>query len=233
MAMIKDSFLEVKEKVAAICKRLGRNPDDVAIIGVSKHAEADKIKEAVDAGLKNIGENKVQEGQRKFPQLEQWGIKVTRHMIGHLQTNKVKHTLQYFDLIHSIDSIKLAQEVQKQAEKINRIVDILIQVNTAGEEQKFGSSKQDALALIEAAAQLKNVRITGLMAMAPLTEDLRIIRRAFSDLRELRDEVRERYRGNNNVEMKYLSMGMTDDYEIALEEGSNMLRIGRAIFKEQ
>lgn len=232
MAMIRENFVQVRQKVADVCRRLGRNPDEVSIIGVSKYAEADKIKEAVEAGLKDIGENKVQEAQRKFPQLQDWGLKVNRHLIGHLQTNKVKHALQYFDLIHSVDSLRLAEEIQKQAEKLNRTVDVLIQVNIAGEVQKFGAGKQEALKLVDDVSKLKNVCIKGLMAMAPFTEQTDVVRQCFSGLRELRDQVRELYKGNDQVQMRYLSMGMTDDYEIALEEGSNMLRIGRAIFKE-
>ncbi len=229
--MIKDNVLRVKDQVAAVCKRIGRDPHEVTVVAVTKYAEAPLMKEAVDAGLTVVGENRVQEVERKFPQLDAMNVKVSKHLIGHLQTNKVKLALQYCDLIQSVDSFKLAQEIEKQAAKINRNMDIFVQVSTSGEEQKFGVEHVEAIALVEEIAKLPHVFIKGLMTMAPLTEDKEIVRKCFRDLRIIRDELKNKFSNSDKIQMKYLSMGMSSDYEIALEEGSNMLRIGSAIFK--
>ena len=158
---------------------------------------------------------------------------MTRHMIGHLQTNKVKHALEIFDCIQPVDSKKLANALEARAAKINKKIDILVQVNTAEEGQKFGIALSDTFALIDVITQLKHIQLLGLMTMAPLGADGTIIRQCFRDLRLLRGRVIERFSGFPNISMKYLSMGMSDDFETALEEGSNMVRIGRAIFSGQ
>ncbi len=229
--MIRDNLSALKVKIASICKRVGRNPDEVTLIGVTKYSEIDQIKEAIDAGLKDIGENRVQEGQRKFPVLDAMHVKVKKHLIGHLQTNKVKNVLPLFDLIHSVESEKLADEIDKQAAKLNKPAHVLIQVSTSGEEQKFGIDPKDVDGLLQHISQLRHVRVEGLMTMAPLTEDKEVIRQCFKDLRLLRDELQKKYVGSDKIFLKYLSMGMSQDFEIALEEGANMLRIGSAIFK--
>ena len=167
--MIKDNVLQIQTQIAGICQRLGRNPDDITLVGVTKLAPVEKIKESIQAGIKHVGENKIQEGQSKYPALNDLGIPIIRHMIGHLQTNKVKHALDYFDLIESVDSLKLAQEIGKQASKRNKIADILIQVNTAHDEQKYGCTQEEALGLIESISLLEHVRILGLMVIAPFT----------------------------------------------------------------
>jgi len=228
--MIKDNLSKVQEHIASICNRLGCDPNDITLIGVTKFAEMAQIKEAVEAGLKHIGENKVQEAQKKFPELQESGLDVTRHMIGHLQTNKVKGALDSFDLIQSVDSLKLAHEINKQAEKSQKKIDILIQVNTSGEEQKFGIASSYLMGLIEKIQSFKHIHISGLMTIAPLTDDTVVVSSCFKKLRVLKEKAEIRFEKQDNVQMKYLSMGMTDDYELALEEGANMLRIGRAIF---
>ena len=230
--MIQDNISEILGKIEAVCLKIGRDSSKITLVGVTKYADAEEIDEAIKAGLGNIGENKVQEAKHKFSLLLKSGTKVTKHMIGHLQTNKVKQALEIFDCIQSIDSLKLASAVEKQAAKLNRSIDIFIQVNTAGEEQKFGVDPSSAFSLIDEIIQFKHSRLCGLMTIAPLVRDKSVIRSCFSDLRQLRDQINERYNGQSNIKMKYLSMGMTDDYELALEEGSNMVRIGRAIFKE-
>jgi len=227
--MIHDQLSRIEAQIATICRNLGRDPEEIALVGVSKYADSRQIKEAVGAGLTHIGENKVQEAAKKFSVLEEVGKEVTRHMIGHLQTNKVKQALLTFDMIQSVDSLKLATEIDKQAHKLDRVVDILIQVNTSGEEQKYGLSPQETAALIEQIINLKHIRVLGLMTIAPLTDDEGVIRRSFQDLKSLSDQIKDKFSADN-VSMKYLSMGMTNDFKIALEEGSNMLRIGRAIF---
>jgi len=229
--MISSNLRRVREEIEAICRRIGRNAEEVTLIGVTKYAEAERIQEAIQAGLKHVGENKVQEAKRKFPLLEQLHMPVTRHMIGHLQTNKVKQALEVFDMIQSVDSLHLAQAISKQAEKSNRTADILVQVNTSGEEQKFGMAPSSVDKLLEDAFYLRNIRILGLMTMAPLTQDTGMIRRCFRDLKVLSDTMDKKWIGSS-ITMKHLSMGMSDDYPIALEEGANMLRIGRAIFQQ-
>lgn len=231
--MLKDHLEDVEGHIASVCRRIGRDPAGVILVGATKYSETSQIQEALQAGLKHIGENRVQDAQRKFPELERLGVKAVRHMIGHLQTNKVKDAVRFFDLIQSVDSVKLVLEIEKQAAKLNKDVDILIEVNTSGEEQKFGAKPDEVPALIQDVSHCQHVRLRGLMTMAPLTEDKGVIRRCFRDLRELFDAVSKQFAVSSNIQMKYLSMGMTSDYEIALEEGSNMVRIGRAIFKEQ
>ena len=229
--MIRDNIVTIEQNIASICKRLNRNPQEIAIVGVTKYGDASKIKEAVEAGVKHIGENRVQDALEKFPVLDGLKVKVTKHLIGHLQANKAKYAVQLFDMIQSVDSFKLAQEIDRQASKNNRVMNILAQINTSGEAQKFGAEKSDGLALVEQAAALKNLRILGLMTIGPMTEDKSVVRQCFRDLRAIYDEISKKFSGSEKIKMQYLSMGMTDDYEIALEEGSNMVRIGRAIFK--
>ncbi len=231
--MIKDNVLRIKERISSICQRLGRNPQDIILVGVTKFAPIEKIEEVIAAGISHIAENKLQEVQKKYPFLKTDGKPVTRHMIGHLQTNKVKDALKHFDLIQSVDSLKLAEEIEKQAGKINRVADILVQINTAAEEQKFGAGKDEAMQLIEEILNLSHVKVLGLMAMAPLTADEKVVRKTFSDLREIKNKAAVQFQGHPSMGLKYLSMGMSGDFEIALEEGSNMVRIGSAIFHER
>lgn len=230
--MIKERLAQVHKDIEVVCKRIGRNHKEIILVGASKYADAPQIKEAVAAGLKHIGENKVQDAMEKFVILDQEHVHVTRHMLGHLQTNKAKHAVEIFDLIQSVDSIKLADELEQHAVKLNKMVEILMEVNTSGEEQKFGVHLSEVLPLIEEISRCEHIRLSGLMTMAPYTQDKGIIRKCFRDLRELFDAVEDEYATHPRVEMKYLSMGMTEDYAIAIEEGSNMVRIGRAIFKE-
>jgi pyridoxal phosphate enzyme (YggS family) len=229
--MIRDNVWRLKEQIAVVCQRIGRRADEITLVGVTKFAEAPAIKEAIEAGIVHIGENRVQEGQRKFPQLDQMGVKVTKHLIGHLQTNKAKHAVEFFDVVESVDSLKLALELQKQAEKLNKQLEIFVQVSTSGEEQKFGIEAEQTVTLIDDIAKQKNISIKGLMTIAPLTDNKDVVRQCFKDLRVIRDQIQKNYPESDKVQMKYLSMGMSQDFEIALEEGANMLRIGSAIFK--
>ncbi|MCA9407444.1 MAG: YggS family pyridoxal phosphate-dependent enzyme [Candidatus Omnitrophica bacterium] len=227
---IQEKINNVNGKIADICRRIGRNPLDINLVGVSKYADSDAVKEAVKAGLKHIAENKVQEAKKKFPGLEDIGSGVTTHLIGHLQTNKVKQALEVCDLIESVDSLRLAVEIDKQAQKLDKIADVLIQINTAREEQKFGLAPEETFSFLEEITQLRNIKINGVMTIAPFTEQKDIVRKCFADLKSIHDQIIEKYAHSQQIQMKYLSMGMTDDFEIALEEGSNMIRIGRAIF---
>lgn len=232
MTTIKENISRVREDIARVCQKIGRDPQEITLVGVTKFAPVEAIQEAIDCGITDIAENKVQEGQKKYPALRPSSTNTPfkRHLIGHLQTNKAKDALKSFDLIQSVDSLKLALEIEKQASKLNQRAEILFQVNIAEEEQKFGADKGQSLELIGQILQLKNIQLLGLMTMAPLTEDQQVVRDCFKGLRDLRDQVAKTFKGNPNMEMKYLSMGMSGDYEIALQEGSNMIRVGRAIF---
>ena len=228
--MIQANILSIKEHIASICQRLGRDAEDIVFVGVTKYADAAKLQEVVASGVTDIGENRVQEAKVKFEALKDLkGIR--KHLIGHLQTNKVKEAVQLFDLIQSADSLKVIKEIDKQSAKLNKITDILMEVNISGEKQKYGFSSEDVIPLIKEVSHYKYIRVLGLMTMAPFVEDKNIIRACFCGLKNLFEEVKQECGNMANVEMKYLSMGMTADYEIALEEGSNMIRIGRAMYK--
>jgi len=231
MAMIKDNIARIRGQIAVVCQRIGRNPDEVTLVVATKYADVEKIKEVIAAGVGDIGENRVQDGREKFLKLDAIPH-VRRHMIGHLQTNKVKHAVEMFDVIQSVDSVKLAVEISKQAVKLNKTIDIFIEVKTSGEEQKSGINSSEAVKLIQDISQFSNLHIRGLMTMAPLVDDKSIIRSCFAKLRDVRDQVNAKFHESPNVKMQFLSMGMSEDFEIALEEGSNMVRIGRAIFAE-
>ncbi|HOW35887.1 MAG TPA: YggS family pyridoxal phosphate-dependent enzyme [Candidatus Omnitrophota bacterium] len=229
--MIKDNITHLKSNISLICERLGKDPGEVTVVGVTKFAPVSAIEEALACGISDVGENRVQEAVKKYSAFKNPG-KIKRHMIGHLQTNKVKDALEIFDVIQSVDSLKLAESVERVAAGLKRQVDIFIQVNISGEQQKFGIGEQEAMALIRESSKFEHLKVRGLMTIAPLTEDEQIIRSCFRGLRQLRDKVNNELPGRNNVEMKFLSMGMTSDYQIALEEGANMLRIGRGIFSD-
>ncbi len=230
--MIKEKVDIVLSQLNAAAKKAGRNPDEIVLVGVTKYAPLDAIQEAIDAGIKHIAENRVQEAEKKFPPLLAKNPQVKSHIIGHLQSNKAKDAIKVCSLIQSVDSLKLAAEIDKQAAKLGKPADILVQFNTAREEQKFGALPDDPLALIEAMGKLPQVRIKGLMCMAPYTEDQGIIRKTFADLRGIRDQVKTRFTGHPSIEMGIMSFGMSGDYQIAIEEGSTMIRVGSAIFKE-
>jgi pyridoxal phosphate enzyme (YggS family) len=230
--MIQDNVRKVFADVESTCRRIGRETEDVVVVGVTKMVAIDVIQEAIQAGINHIAENRVQEAEVKFPLLLAKNQQIKTHIIGHLQTNKARDAIKVCSLIQSVDSLKLAQEIEKQAARNGKNIEILVQFNTAREEQKFGAMPQEAEQLIEGISQLTHVYIKGFMCMAPFTEDEGIIRKTFSDLRALRDGINKRFAGHPHVDTGILSMGMSSDYKIALEEGSTMVRIGSAIFKE-
>jgi len=218
---------QVRERIELACARAGRDPGEVTVVAVSKTFPAEVIREAVEAGIRDIGENRVQEAYQKFQEL---GRIATWHMVGHLQTNKVKRALEFFDWIHSVDSLHLAREISKRAERLGREVDVLLEVNTSGEASKYGVTPEELPALAEAVSQLPRIRVRGLMTIAPIVERPEEARPYFVMLRELRDRLVEE---GVVAELPHLSMGMTDDFEVAVEEGATMVRIGRAIFGER
>jgi len=231
--MIQSNVRRVFLDIESACRQANRNPKDVILVGVTKFVPLEQIQEAIDAGIQDIAENRVQEAEKKFPLILARNPQVKAYLIGHLQTNKAKEAIKACSMIQSVDSFKLAQEIEKQAAKSNQAVDILVQFNTAYEEQKFGASPEEANQLIESISQLSFVHIKGLMCMAPFTEDQGVIRKTFSDLREVRDGIKSRFTGHPRVAMDILSMGMSSDYKIAIEEGSTMVRVGSAIFKAE
>lgn len=228
--MIKDNIGKVKERIVSFCAKVGRNPEDITIVAISKGWTAEAIKEAVEAGIHDIGENRVQEALLKYHAVNEMNIGMVRwHMVGHLQTNKVKDAVTIFDLIHSVDSLHLAQEIDKQAGKINKVQDLLVEIKTSPEESKTGMTARAAVSVINEIVKLKNIRIKGLMTIAPAVDDAEKARIYFKELREFRDKINSFHL--ESCDMRFLSMGMTDDYEAAIEEGSNMVRLGRAIFE--
>jgi pyridoxal phosphate enzyme (YggS family) len=213
-------------RIAAASKRRGVEAGPVRLVCVTKGIPIGLIEEAIGLGVKDIGENRVQEAESKYRAI---GSKVVWHLIGHLQTNKVKDAVKLFSLIHSVDSEKLASEIDAQARKISKVQDILVEVNISGEDGKYGITPAKVGDFIRKTVNYPNISILGLMGMAPLVNDPELARPYFRDLRCIFDKVKSE--GITNVDMKYLSMGMSQDFEVAVEEGSNMVRIGSAIFK--
>lgn len=217
-------------RVESAAKRSGKALEDITLVAVTKTHPVETIIEAVNAGVTDIGENKIQEAETKFSELDLKApdLKFTRHFIGHLQTNKVKKALRYFDLIHSIDSKHLAEAVSSEAEKSGIDVEALVQVNTSEEDSKFGADPEDIIDLVKFVSRLPRVKIRGLMTIGAFLPDPEDVRPCFRMLRELSDEIKNA--GLEAVDMKYLSMGMTNDFETAIEEGANIIRVGTAIF---
>ena len=222
---IKENLDTIKQNISLACEKCGRDKTKVGIVAVTKYRSADEINEAISLGINNIGENRVQEMTEKYPHTKG---NVKWHIIGHLQTNKVKYIADKADLIHSVDSLKLALEIDRQCKKINKVMDILIEVNS-GEENKNGVAFNEAEKLTEEISHLANVRIKGLMTMAPLGADEATLRRVFSSLYKLSVDIdSKKY---DNVSMNELSMGMSGDYMIAIEEGATLIRPGRSLFE--
>lgn len=223
--MIRTQLKEVQSRIARACEKSGRNPEEVTLIAVSKTKPISMIQEAIEAGQTVFGENKVQELCSKYEELPK---NLCWHMIGHLQRNKVKYIADKVTLIHSVDSLRLAETIEQEGIRHNRIIPVLIEVNVAGEESKFGVSVEETIPLISQIAQLPHVKIQGLMTIAPFVEDPEENRPVFAALRQLSVDIKGK--NMNNVDMAILSMGMTNDYEIAVEEGATMVRVGTGIF---
>lgn len=222
---IKNNILEIEAQIENACTRVGRSKDEVQLIAVTKLHTPAEINEALDAGITDIAENKVQEILNKYESVGEarW------HLIGHLQTNKVKYIVDKVTMIHSVDSLKLAKEIDKRSSAIGRTMDILIQVNSAEEESKFGIKSTEVDSLIDDIVnECKSVRIKGLMCIAPFEEDANNCRPYFAEVKEIFDRYKDDER--EAVDFEFLSMGMSGDFEVAIEEGSNMVRVGTAIF---
>ena len=223
--MLEDNLKEVERRIEAACKRAGRSRDEVTLIAVSKTKPVSMLQEAYDLGVRVFGENKVQEIRDKYEALPK---DIEWHMIGHLQTNKVKYIVDKVKLIHSVDSLRLAETIEHEAEKHGCTADILLEVNVAEEESKFGLKMDEVIPLAEKISQFSHVNLRGLMTIAPFVDNPEKNRTIFADLQKLYVDIKEKNIDNGTVSI--LSMGMTNDYEVAIEEGATMVRIGTGIF---
>ncbi|RDU23169.1 YggS family pyridoxal phosphate-dependent enzyme [Anaerosacchariphilus polymeriproducens] len=226
--MVTENLKTVHERIFEACSKSSRNPDEVTLIAVSKTKPVEMLQEAYDAGIRCFGENKVQEIMDKYEVLPK---DIRWHMIGHLQRNKVKYIVDKVDLIHSVDSLKLAQEINKEALKKQVIVSILIEVNVAKEDSKFGTTLETCIELVQEISQLPQIKVKGLMTIAPYVTNPEDNREVFKELKKLAVDIKNK--NIDNVDMKILSMGMTGDYQVAIEEGATMVRVGTGIFGER
>jgi PLP dependent protein len=224
--MIAENLKNLRKRIEQTCQKCGREVDSVQLIAVSKTFSVDLIKEAIDAGQNDFGENYVQELQEKHKAFTERSLHW--HFIGHLQSNKVKYIAEFVDLIHSIDDLNLGKEINKRAERYRRVQDVLVEVHTTDEATKAGIPPEQTIALIKELSQLSHLRVCGLMTMGPFSDDPNDSRASFRCVADLKKQIDAE--GIVNVQMRHLSMGMTHDFEVAIEEGSTLVRIGTAIF---
>jgi pyridoxal phosphate enzyme (YggS family) len=215
---------EIEQRLARACERAGRKREEVLLLGASKYANAEKIREAYQCGVRVFGESRAQDFLKKFEELKD--LPIDWHFIGNLQTNKVKYIIDKVSLIHSLDRQSLAEEIQKRAERLGKVQDVLIEVNVGKEETKGGVYEEDLEKLFEYCLSLKNLRVLGLMAIPPYKENPEEVRPYFVKLRKLKEKLEELYK----IKLPHLSMGMSGDFEVAVEEGATIVRIGSAIF---
>ena len=223
---IEQNLSEIRQNIENACKRAGRDPSDVLVLAVTKTIDADRINEAVSLGITDIGENRVQELMAKYDLVDK---SVRWHLIGHLQTNKVKYIADKVCMIHSVESYELAKEIDKRCKKIDKVMDVLIEVNVSGEETKSGISPKETESFVREISRFENIRVKGLMTMAPFEAKNDELHQIFSDLYKISVDISSKKL--DNVSMEYLSMGMTGDYEVAVEENSTIVRIGTGLFK--
>lgn len=221
---MKERIESVRQRIAQAAQRAGRNPEDITLIGVSKTKPAALVNAALQCGITDIGENRVQELLEKLPQLEETP---RVHLIGHLQTNKVKQVVGKVDLIHSVDSLKVAKEISRQSLAAGLVSDVLLQVNIGRDENKFGILKEELPEVLEGVSGLAGIQVRGLMTVPPIEQDFAKTRAHFQSLYKVFIDIPQIY---DNIKMEYLSMGMSGDFEIAVEEGANLVRVGSAIF---
>ncbi len=222
---IRDNLKTIHSRISRAQEQSLHSGKSVEIVAVTKKFDASVVEQAIDSGLGTLGENRIQEAEGKFRQI---GNRAAWHLIGHLQRNKAGKAVEIFDLIHSVDSVALAENINRRAESTGKIQNILVQVNTSGEETKFGVNPEDTESLLMEIKDLKNINIQGLMTIGPFVDDMDLVRNCFKQLRELKDDLNRK-----NItpdQMIHLSMGMSNDYEIAVEEGATLLRLGTVIF---
>lgn len=225
---IKRNLEIIRKKIEIAAIKSGRKLEDITLIAVSKTVDPQRIIRAIDEGITELGENRVQELTEKYDIINR---ECNWHLIGHLQTNKVKYIIDKVKLIHSVDRYSLALEIDNRAKKIGKKVDILVQVNISGEESKFGVGESESFELIRKISTLENIRVKGLMTIAPYASNPETVRYVFTGLRKLSIDIEKE--NINNINMEYLSMGMSNDFEVAIEEGANIVRIGTALFGER
>jgi PLP dependent protein len=225
---IAENIAGIRRRLNGAAARAGRDPESIRLMAVSKTVEPDRVRQAIDAGITLLGENYVQEAREKIPVI---GHGIEWHMIGHLQTNKAKYVVNLFDWIHSVDRQELAYELDKRAGQNGRTLNVLVEVNLSGEASKSGVEPSQVLELVRQIATLPNLSVRGLMTMPPYSDHPETSRPFFIELRRLRDDIARA--GIPNIVMDELSMGMTDDFEVAVEEGATIVRVGRAIFGER
>jgi pyridoxal phosphate enzyme (YggS family) len=223
--MIKDNLRRVMEVITQAAEKVGRRGEDIELVAVTKTVEPLRINETIEAGVRAIGENRVQEAAAKYDMVRDG---VRWHFIGHLQRNKARRAIEIFSLIHSLDSISLSQEINRHAALLGKKVEALVEVNISGEDTKFGLAPSELIGFLKEVSVLENLRIMGLMTMAPFTDEQESSRTYFRELRLLSEKAASH--NIENIEMKYLSMGMSQDFEVAIEEGANIVRVGTAIF---
>lgn len=226
--MLARNLQDVETKIQGACQRAGRSRDEITLIAVSKTKPTEMLAEIYQEGVRDFGENKVQELTDKYEQLPQ---DINWHMIGHLQRNKVKYIVDKVKLIHSVDSLRLAEAIEQEAVKKNVVVDVLIEVNVAEEESKFGLIVDHVIPLLEQIATFSHIRVKGLMTIAPFVENPEENRSVFARLKQLSVDIAQK--NIDNISVDILSMGMTNDYEVAIEEGATMVRVGTGIFGER
>jgi PLP dependent protein len=222
MSHIRENFLRVMERIEKAARRVGRDPREIKLVAVSKTVESGRIREAIEAGISILGENYVQEAQKK---IEEIGRPVAWHFIGHLQSNKAKYAFRLFDMIHSLDSFPLAEELNRRAEQVDHFIKVMIEVNLSREATKFGADEVRVMNLAKGILNLRHLSLEGLMTMPPYFDSPEMSRPYYIELRELKEKV-----VREGIPMKELSMGMSNDFEIAIEEGATYVRVGTAIF---
>ncbi len=225
MSGIEQNIKDIWSRIKTAAEKSGRGAGEIKLVAVSKTVEPERINQAIRCGIDIIGENRVQEAEAKFKQITE---KVEKHLVGHLQTNKAKKAVELFDFIQSVDSVRIAEEISRRASEKGKLMDVLVEVNTSAEETKFGIEPDHALPLIETISKLEGIKIKGLMTIGLFSDNPEDTRPCFKKLKALFDNIKSA--NVHNVEMRYLSMGMTSDFEVAIEEGSNMVRVGTGIF---
>jgi pyridoxal phosphate enzyme (YggS family) len=225
MSGIEQNIKDIRSRIQKAAQKSGRDAEEIKLVAVSKTVELERINQAIRSGIDIIGENRVQEAETKFKGITE---KVEKHLVGHLQTNKAKKAVELFDFIQSVDSQRIAEEISRRASQQSRVMDVLVEVNTSEEETKFGAEPDQVLTLIETISRLEGIKIKGLMTIGLFTSNPEDTRPCFKKLKTLFEEIKSM--NIPNVDMRYLSMGMTSDFEVAIEEGSNMVRVGTGIF---
>jgi pyridoxal phosphate enzyme (YggS family) len=225
MGSIEENIKHVWSRIEKAAEKIGKNKEDIKLVVVTKTVEVERIKEAINCGIQIIGENRVQEAELKFGQITE---KIEKHLVGHLQTNKAKKAVEIFNFIQSVDSQRIAQEISRRAYQMGKVMDVLVEINTSGEGTKFGIDPDETLSFIKSISNLEGIKIKGLMTIGLFSDNPEDTRPCFKKLKVIFDQLKSV--NIPNVEMKYLSMGMTSDFEVAIQEGSNMVRIGTAIF---